>query len=300
MKKYLAVDVGGTALKYSLMTEEAEILEKGEVPTPKGELNLFVDTLCDLYRKYEGQVEALVMSAPGKIDANRGYFYTSGALKYIDQTDLAAILKERIPVPFAVENDAKAAALAELWKGSMQGIQEGSVIVLGTGIGGAVIINGKLHRGYTFAAGEYSNIATDWRKPVEPHTAWYSLASTSALIKMYAKKKNMDPAELNGRIFFKNVNDGEPEAAEVLDDFAYYVASGIYSLQIILDCQRFAIGGGISKQPVLLERINYMLDQIFEAKQPCTMSKPEVVVCTFGNDANMIGALYHYLFELKN
>lgn len=299
MTKFLAVDVGGTAIKYALITDEAEILEKGDVPTPKGSLPLFVDTITDLYKKYEGQVNALVMSAPGKIDANKGYFYTSGALRYLDQTDLAAILKERIPVPFSVENDAKAAALAEIWKGSMKGIDHGSVIVLGTGIGGAVIIDGKLHRGHTFAAGEYSNIAMDWKDPLIKHNSWSSFASTRTLVEKFAEAKGVAYEETNGHQFFDAANAGDPAAIEILEQFAYYVASGIFSLQVILDCTRYAIGGGISKQPILLEKINEAVTKIFDGRSPSPMTRPEVVVCEFGNDANLIGALYHYLYELK-
>ena len=299
MTKYLAIDVGGTAIKYALMDEEAEIIEKGETPTPYEGLEVFIDTIVSIYEKYAGQVEALVMSAPGKIDAINGYFYTSGALKYISGVNLKDRLAERIPVPFAVENDAKAAALAELWKGSMAGIKNGSVIVLGTGIGGAVIINGALFRGTTFAAGEYSNIATNWRNPEEEGGGWHAWASTTGLVRLYSEKTGIPASELNGRVIFDAVNSGDETANAVLDEFAYYVASGIFSLQVIMDLECYSIGGGISKQPVLLEKIREQTHRIFESKPGSPMTEPEVVVCTFGNDANMIGALYHYLFELK-
>ena len=114
MADYLTIDVGGTNIKYALMNEEAEIYEKGEIPTPYEGLEVFIDTIFELYTKYyeDREIAALAMSAPGKIDSTTGYFYTSGALKYISGVNLAERLAERIPVPFAVENDAKAAALA--------------------------------------------------------------------------------------------------------------------------------------------------------------------------------------------
>ena len=240
------------------------------------------------------------MSAPGRIDSSIGYFFTSGALGYISGHNLAEELKERIPVPVCVENDAKAAALAELWKGSMKGYNSGSVITLGTGIGGSVIMGGKLVRGETFAAGEFSGISSAWDRRYDRDKIWASCASTNSLVSMYAVKKGLELSEVNGRIFFEAANNGEEEALEVLSDFCDNVICGIMSIQLILDVQRYSIGGGISKQPILIETLQRKLDELYEEYAgKMASSKPEIVACTFGNDANMIGALYHYLFELN-
>ena len=302
MNKYLTIDVGGTNIKYAVMTEELEILDKGEVPTPyAGGLAEFEDTIAALYDRFSDMpVKAVCMSAPGKIDSVTGYFYTSGALKYISGVNLKDELKERIPVPFCVENDAKAAALAELWKGSMKGYDSGSVITLGTGIGGSVILNGKLVRGNTFAAGEFSGISSRWDQKYDRHVTWAGVSSTTGLVGRYAERIGKEVSEVNGRVFFEAANSGDETALEVLEEFCDTVVTGIVSLQLILDVQRFAFGGGISKQPLLMETIQRRLDELFDeigAKLPAT--KPEVVACAFGNDANMIGALYHYLYELE-
>lgn len=299
MKNYLSIDVGGTAIKYSLMTEEADILEKGEVPTPMEGLDAFLDVIESIYNIYHGRVEAMVMSAPGRIDADKGYFYTSGALRYIDKTDFKSLIEQRISVPFSVENDAKAAALAELWLGSMKGVKTGTVITLGTGIGGAVIVDGKLHRGYTFAAGEYSNLLTDWYEPTKPHSTWSHIGSVGSLAVNYAREIGAEPTKMNGRIFFEAVNNGDETAKEILHTYCHRIAGGIFCLQVVLDMEKVAIGGGISKQPVLIETLNEEMDHIFEKWGDGPVSRPEIVRCSFGNDANMIGALYHYLHELK-
>lgn len=299
MKNYLSVDVGGTAIKYSLMDENALILEKGEVPTPMEGLDVYLDTLSSLYEKYADRVSAFVMSAPGRIDSQTGYFFTSGALGYVDGTDLKSLMRERIPVPFAAENDAKAAALAELWKGSMKGIENGTVITLGTAIGGAVILNGKLYRGTTFAAGEYSNICMDWNDPLKPGSGWYHAGGVGFLCEKYASMIGEDPSCMDGRRLFEDANSGRSEALEALHGYCYRIAGGIFSLQVVLDLQRVAIGGGISKQPLLMTILNEEMDRIMEGKSPSPVSRPEIVSCTFGNDANMIGALYHYLFEME-
>lgn len=302
MRNYLTIDVGGTNIKYALMNEEAEIYEKGEVPTPYDGLDTFIDVLKQLYKKYEDHnVEALVMSAPGKIDATTGYFYTSGALGYINDVNLKEKLKDVIPVDFAVENDAKAAAAAEIWKGSMQGVKNGSVIVLGTGIGGAVIIDGKVYRGSTFAAGEYSGIPTNLLEAkYEPATMWARVNGVGVMTSHYAETIGKEASEVNGRILFQDAIDGKQEALDAIDHYCESLASGIISIQFVLDVERVAIGGGISKQPLLMESLQRKLHAYYDeagSYMPATL--PEVVTCEFGNDANMIGALYHYLYEIK-
>lgn len=298
MSYYLTIDVGGTAIKYALMDENAVISEKGEVPTPKDGLEAYLDALTGIYGKYAGKAEAVCMSAPGRIDSKTGYFYTGGALTYIHETDLAGLLKERIPVPFCAENDAKSAALAELWKGSMQGVQNGTVITLGTGIGGALIINGGLYRGSTFAAGEYSCVASHLDSPYGTKGNWASQNSVNNLVKIYADRIGSDASVLNGRILFAKANEGDEDALAALREFCVGIAAGLISLQSVIDVEKVAVGGGISKQPLLMEVLHKTIEEMyapFVGSMPMTL--PEIVPCTFGNDANMIGALYHYLFE---
>lgn len=302
MSHYLTIDVGGTNIKYALMDENAEIFEKGEVPTPYEGFDKFIEVLKDIYHKFEDKnIEAMAMSAPGKIDAMNGYFYTSGALNYINGINLKDVLKDVIPVPFAVENDAKAAAAAEIWKGSMQGIQNGTVIVLGTGIGGAVIIDGKVYRGATFAAGEYSGIPTNLLETeYNPNNMWARVNGVGVMSNLYADKVGVSHEEMNGRILFADANNGKQEALDVIDRYCTTLASGIISIQFILDVQRVAIGGGISKQPLLMQSLQKQLHAYYDnAGTFMPASIPEVVTCEFGNDANMIGALYHYLYEIK-
>lgn len=302
MALYLTVDVGGTNVKYALMNDQTEILEKGEYPTPmEGGLEEFISSLKEVYDRYRDQADALVMSAPGKIDSQTGYFYTSGALRYIDGINLGDRLKEAgIDVPFAVENDAKSAALAEMWKGSMKGIANGIVLVLGTGIGGAIIIDGKLYRGHTFSAGEFSGMPVHLNVfPYDMDQMWALQNGVGYMVKDYALRTGRQADELNGRILFQDANEGNEDALASIDHFCEGLAAGIMSLQFALDVERVAVGGGISKQPLLMDSLRRKTEEYYASAVSMPASVPEIVPCTFGNDANMIGALYHYLYELK-
>lgn len=304
MSRFVAIDTGGTNIKFALMDENAAIFDQGEIPTPRDTLDNYLDALEGIYKKYADageEIEAVVMSAPGRIDAQRGYFYTGGALGYMHNVDLAAALKDIIPVPFCAENDAKAAALAELWKGSMKDVDHGVVITLGTGIGGAVIINGQLYRGKTHAAGEFSGCATNWNSRTDGNAEnWAGLNSVNTLMRRYANRKNVDPETMNGRIFFENLNNGDEDAQIELDWYCDTLATAIYTLQSILDVEKYAFGGGISRQPKLIASLQRAVDDVFNRLPDCIpAAKPEIVACDFSSDANLLGALYHYLNEFQ-
>ena len=124
---------------------------------------------------------------------------------------LCAILKEelqkRCPIDISIENDGKCAALAELWKGSLKDSEHGLVLTLGTGIGGGVIVNGKLLRGKNFAAGELSNFPTTILPVKDPINFWANINGTRGLTQAYEMRLNLKHDSVNGKTFFKAVNE---------------------------------------------------------------------------------------------
>ncbi len=299
-EKYLGIDVGGTEIKYALMTEE-EFLEKGYIPTPKESMDAFIEAIGQIYDKYADQTKVIVMSAPGRIDAQTGFFYSGGALSaFLTNVNAAELIRKRCGIEeVAIENDGKAAGLAELWKGSLKGVRNGAVIGIGTGIAGAVVIDGKLHRGSHFSAGEFSLLDANYQG-FYLQNLWALRGCTPNLVATYATRVMEDPSTINGRVFFERLQNGDQAAKEVLDEFCAEFVNGILTLQAVLDADRYCIGGGISQQPVLIETLNRKIDEIYAITgNALPVIKPEVVACTFHNDANLIGALYHYLYELK-
>jgi predicted NBD/HSP70 family sugar kinase len=159
--KYLVLDIGGSAIKYALMTKELEFIEKGSIPTPMDNIKSFVEAIGNLYDQYKDQIEGMAISMPGVIDSEKGYAYTGGHLEYNSGKEIVKILQERCEVKIAIENDGKCAALAEVWKGSLKNYNDGVVIVLGTGVGGGIVRDKKIHKGRNFFAGEFSFMATN-------------------------------------------------------------------------------------------------------------------------------------------
>lgn len=298
MKKYLAMDVGGTNIKFALLDEEANILEKDEKSTPMESLEVYLSKLYEIVDHYKDEIEAIVMSVPGRVDAQKGIAHTGGALTFVHELNMRQLFEDRYHKPFALENDAKAAALAELWKGSMVGVKNGSVMTLGTGIGGSIIIDGKLYRGNHFSAGEFSMINSNYNVGFKEF--WAMNVSVARMCSNYAMSLGQDPANMNGRILFAHALEGNKKALAAIEEYCDYFVAGLLTLQTILDLDRIAIGGGISKQPLLFEVIHRKYHELYDpAASYVPFLSPEIVPCIFGNDANMIGALYHYLFELK-
>lgn len=151
MKTYLALDVGGSSIKYALIQEDSTILEKSSVPTPMDTMDHFVETIGTIYDQYKDRIEGMAISMPGIINPEIGYAFTGGALRYIDKMNIVDILKERCPINITIGNDAKCAANAEIGYGNLRDIQDGAVVILGTGIGGCLIKDHKVHTGRHFS-----------------------------------------------------------------------------------------------------------------------------------------------------
>lgn len=292
MKK-LVFDVGASAIKYALMDNEATIFEKGKEETPQESFTQFIGIIKKLYYKYEKEIDGIAFSIPGTIDSTTGQIYAPGGLLYNENVNLAKQIHTFTDLPVALENDGKSAALAETWKGNLKDCQDGVVIVIGSGIGGGIIKDGKIWKGKHLFAGEFSYI---FQKDGDSfiHNVWAMNGSTTALIMEVASKKEVEMKTLDGIAVFKMIEQGDKDAVLALQNLAKSLATGIYNLQCILDPERILIGGGISQQPLLLEKIQEELDNIYR-KIPFTIPHSQVQTCCYYNDSNLIGALYNYL-----
>lgn len=289
----LVVDIGGTFIKYACMTENMDILSRGKVKTPESGREELIETIGKIYDEVP-EAEGIAISMPGIIDSENGYCSMGGALRYNDDFYLRHSLYQRCPVKIVMENDAKCAAMAEAAVGSLKDVEDGFVLIFGTMIGGGFIKNHTLHRGKHFSAGEVSYINTGRDGMPTFANVWGNRCGTSALCKIYAEKKKIAPETVDGVMVFERVNAGEAEAVECLQKFTKEIAVQLFNIQTIVDPERFAIGGGISAQPIFIEYIRKNLEELY-AKCPYHVPHAEVVSCKFQNDANLVGALQCFL-----
>lgn len=296
--KYLVLDVGGSSIKYALMTEDSEFLEKGKTPTPLDNIENFTETIGKIYDLYKDKIKGIAISMPGILDTKRGYAHSGGNLEYNAGKEIVKILKERCDTEIRIENDGKCAALAEVWKGSLKDCNDGIVIVLGTGIGGGVIKDRKVHKGKNFFAGEFSFIMTNFSDVDNVDNIWARKNGSIGLLSSFAEIKGLDEKDVDGFTVFKHINDGDKDALKVLDEFTKNIANQIINLQCVFDPEKIAIGGGISEQPILIEYIKKNLDKSYKRYSTAVrvnLPKVEVEKCTYCNDSNLIGALYNFL-----
>ena len=295
--KYLVLDVGGTAIKYALMTEKLEFLEKGKIKTPRDSIENFIDNIGNIYDKYKNDIEGMALSIPGVLDSDTGYMYTGGSLEYNTDKNMLKVLGERCKTKIAIENDGKCAALAELWKGNLQECENGVVILLGTGVGGGIIKDKKLYKGKHFFAGEFSFIAVNRNVMSNNDKEWWgSLNGLDGLLDDFVKVKNLNRNEIDGIKFFEYANNDDKDALEILNKFTYKTALAIINLQCILDADKYLIGGGISEQDILIKYIKKNIDD-YHSQFEYFVPKPVVDRCKFRNDSNLIGALYNFLIK---
>lgn len=290
---YLALDIGGSAVKYGIISQSGEITLKGSYPSPKTNIEdfwqQFEQHLLPLARQH--QVFGLAISAPGSVDCDSSVIYGHSALRYLHGPNFRQEFQDRYQLDCEIENDANCAALAELWHSNIN--DDFCLLVIGSGVGGATVIDGKVHHGKHLHGAEFGYMfvgVDDEGKPVNIS----GCAATRSLVQNTAKLLGLQEEQLNGKKVFELAEAGDKGVQAVIDKWYQMLAYGIYNVQYCVDPDRIIIGGAISSRPDLLDRIEEKLDQIF-SENPYSSVRPQLSVCEAGNDANLIGALYHYL-----
>lgn len=293
--KIFAMDIGGSSIKYALLDENRNKLDSGKIKTPAP---TSMDGNCeytvkDLYDAIDtivpSDIDGIALSMPGVIDSENGIALTGGALIYIQNEPVEKVLSEKYGVPVWVGNDAKCAGSAEVGYGALKDVQDSVAIILGTGIGGCLIKDKKVHNGRRFSAGEVSCLYTNNAYPADYHGLWAFTSGIAGLLGLVQKYLETDE-KYSGEEIFEMANAGNGKVLAALDEFCFYIALQLYNIQAIFDPEKFAIGGGISAQPLLIEKINEQYKKLFLPMFP--LRPVEVVACEFRNDANLIGAYY--------
>lgn len=293
MKRYLSIDIGGTSMKYGVLDEEGCILESGSKVTPDT-LEKMYQVIEDIFKMYkDNDLQGLALSMPGAVDSEAGVIGGSSALDYIHGPHIKQDLEKRLNVRVELENDANCAALAEVWKGAGSDVDDCCFIVSGTGIGGAVVKNRRIHKGQHLHGGEFGYMIADFNFETKEMETWSHVGSTVAVIRAIAKAKGVDVSSLDGKEIFDHYHE-DADYEKAVDKFYYVLANGIYNLQYAYDPQKIIIGGGISVRDDLLDEINQRLDVIFSRFTHAKI-RPVVLTCQYHNDANLLGALYHFL-----
>ena len=285
----LTIDVGGTSIKYALFRKGA-LSQKGSFPTPTS-LTAYYEVLTELVKNYEQlyQITGVAISSPGAVNKTTGAIEGASALPYIHHFDIRGELEARFVLPVSMENDANCAALAELKFGAAQGIKDVIFMVLGTGVGGAIVIDGKIRHGQHLFGGELGFMLMD-----DTH----SFSELGTAIGMANRYKARTGKDLTGEAIFNLAHAGEEIAQEEMTVFLFNVAKGIFNLAYAFDPECIVIGGGVSQAEWLIPELEKELQKMLN-KFRIAPFLPVIKACQYRNDANLVGAAVDFQQTFK-
>lgn len=305
MKKYcFGVDVGGTTIKMGLFDVEGNVLEKWEIVTrtENGGVNVLPDIAKAVEDKMteksiaKEEVAGVGVGVPGPVDG-KGIVHRCVNLGW-DEFNVNDKLGELVGMPVMAGNDANVAALGEMWKGGGQGHSDLVVVTLGTGVGGGIIIDGKILTGANGAGGEIGHIHV---QDGEPETCGCGnngcleqYASATGVVRLAKrtlaktdKATVLNADTVTAKDVWDAVKEGDAVAIEVAEQFGKYLGEGLAAIAGVINPEAFVIGGGVSKAgEILLSYVekNYK-PVVFHGSRDVKFT-----LATLGNDAGIFGA----------
>ncbi|MBQ8356591.1 MAG: ROK family protein [Clostridia bacterium] len=313
----IGIDLGGTNIAAGLVNESYKIVRKDSVPTnAQRDPALIVDDIAALCKKLcadEGielsSVDAIGIASPGIANHDDGVVEYSNNLPF-RKLRICEMLRERTGVEnIHVENDANAAAWGEAVAGAAKGTKKSVMITLGTGVGGGIIIDGKVFSGFNYAGGELGHTVIE--KDGAPCSCgrkgcWEAYSSATALIRMTREKLEeckaqgretlieklaAEKGKISGKTAFDAMRAGDEAGKEVVDKYLSYLATGLGNMINIFQPEVISLGGGVSN-----ERDNLLkpLIPLIRKEQYGGELVPLTKICVaeLGNDAGIIGAAF--------
>ena len=307
----LVYDVGASNIKFAWMTDEGEILEKKKMPTPRENLEAYFAAFEELAEGCLEGTDGIGVSTNGRMKPD-GVTYKAYTMDFLTGINLKEELEKRMHLPVTVENDGYAATIGEWWKGAARGKKNVVGIVLGSGMGGGLILEGKPYRGSRRnGAMNFCQLTSS-----DPEKGKYLISGleTSFVLTMVmtCMAKQMPPMSITGEQFFEILESGDPVASALFTRYCRAIAVTAYNDALLLDPDMVVVTGGLSERDVVIDEVNKALMEIpqhFAEFQGMDMLKAQsigidvddfmihVTKGTLGQDANLYGALYCALYE---
>ncbi len=310
---YIGVDLGGTNIAAGIVDENYHLIVKGKTPTlagrPADELVADMAKLCASLVKEAGltfsDIAALGVAVPGAFDPVNGIVKCCNNIK-MNQYPIADKLRALLPIQkICLDNDANVAALAEAKMGAGRGCQNVVMITLGTGVGGGIVIDGKLYSGFNFVAGELGHMVIEYNgRPCScgQRGCWEAYSSATALTKMTKEKMAECPDSLmwqlcegtlekaSPRTAFDAAKQGDAAGNAVVKTFIEYLACGLVNMINIFQPEVLCIGGGLCGEgDYLLNPLKELVDRN-QYGADAHDDKTVLKIAELGNDAGIIGA----------
>lgn len=302
----IGVDVGGRSVKFGLFTQAGKLIEKSNIVTRVEEDGKYIltdiyDHLLEIFEKNklsEANLLGIGFGIPGAI-LNQSIVQTAVNLGW-EKVDLKGFFEGKFPYKVLVENDANVAALGEQWQGAAKKFDNIVMVTLGTGVGGGIIVDGKILSGTTGAGGEIGHMPF-LEKPLSKtcgcggHRCFELVASATGLESLSNDYlfNNDDKSVLRdidgflAKDVFEAYKNNDQTAVNIIKQYYHHLGRGLAIIGAIVDPQAFVIGGGVSNAgDVLIEGI----EKEFKALCFPTMKNVKFIKAVLGNDAGIYGA----------
>lgn len=314
----IGIDLGGTNIKVGVVDENYNIIGKSNIktnlPRPGEEIAESiaqgVKEACEAAGINVKDVNSIGIGTPGVANRNTGIVLHSNNLGF-ENFPLGEILEKKLGTHIYVENDANAAAFGEVVNGAGKGYKNVVVITLGTGVGGGIIIDGKIYTGYNFCGGEVGHTVIEYNGrqcSCGRKGCFEAYSSATALINFtkeaMERDKNTkmweitggDITKVDGKTAFDGFRAGDKTATEVVNTYINYLGCGLTNMVNIFQPELLLIGGGICKEGKNLTDplIKYVAKECY-CIDPNSSTKLDI--CKLGNDAGIIGAAYLYTLQ---
>lgn len=304
MSQYVfGVDIGGTTVKLGLFDQEGNVLDKWEIPTRTQDhgSSILPDIAKSIQDKmteksiHKQDVTGVGVGAPGPVDS-KGTIYKAVNLGW-GVFSIKDTLEEILKIPVMAGNDANVAALGEMWKGGGRGFDSIVMVTLGTGVGGGVILGGKILTGTKGAAGEIGHMTVEYDEEETCNCGTKGCleqyASATGIVRL-AKKQMVETSSLakidnlTAKDVFDEAKAGDAYALQIVDQFAHYLGVALGNVAQIIDPEAFVIGGGVARAgSIITESIEkYYNDSVMFALRGKQFNLAEL-----GNDAGIYGAV---------
>jgi glucokinase len=307
----IGVDIGGSSVKLGLMTQQGRVLERDQFPTfSGGGKKLLFDPLVEHIRAltFKARLKRLRvvgvgLGAPGPIDVERGFVYFFPNIPGWKNTPLKALLQKALKLPVTLDNDANVMALAEFLYGAGRGTRNIVALTLGTGVGGGLVLNGRLFHGTAFSAAEIGHMVLDEKGPrcscgnrgcLETYVGSGYFAA-EAKRRLAAGEKSVlslwcgrDGRAMTPKLVAEAARKGDRFALRLWKETGERLGTALAGLANVLNPDRIILGGGIAQNgPMLFQPV---LRTLRRKAFPIAASSVRVVPAALGSEAGWVGA----------
>ncbi|MCY9806144.1 ROK family protein [Lentilactobacillus senioris] len=285
----LAIDIGGTSVKYGLWQDQ-KLSNKGSFSTPTTTTTMLTalkEVKNTLEQTAFTNIIGAAVSVPGCVNVTTGSISGISAVDYLNSIPFKDLLSRELNLPVSIQNDANCAALAEHVWGNAKDVNSAAFMIIGTGVGGAIIVNNQLFGGEANFAGEFGYAIMN--------STGETLSQLGSPVKMAEKYNQLTDSSTNltGKEVFTAADNGDQLARKCVNELYDTLSLAAYNLVVNFSPQRLVIGGGVSARQELITELNKRVNDLL--KQNGTPLNIDVINCQFLNDANLVGAVCEYL-----